>query len=270
MTDWQVFPALDAATEAALRDSIQRFGVLVPVFHDQHGRTLDGHHRERIAVALGVPVTVIVRPVADDDEAREIARTLNADRRQMTPEQRSAVVVALRSEGHSLRAIAGAVGVSVGTVQTDVARVQVHTPVPTKGRDGKTYPASRPRREPVEREAPDPPPYAGETPEVAEARRAFEASVEAAGGASTDEGQRLLESRREMKREVAPIDDDAVAWITLVASMDAIEAMSLRDAPLIAATVPLRRRAATARRLRVLGTYLGSIAWSLERMGEPS
>src|SRR5579871_1928549 len=35
---FQIMPELDAATEAAMRASILRFGVLVPVTRDQHGR----------------------------------------------------------------------------------------------------------------------------------------------------------------------------------------------------------------------------------------
>ncbi len=72
----QAFPALDAATESALRASIARFGVLVPVVQDQNGRTLDGHHRSRIADDLGVDYRVDVCEIADEDEAQEIARTL--------------------------------------------------------------------------------------------------------------------------------------------------------------------------------------------------
>lgn len=62
--------------------------------------------------------------------------------------------------------------------------------------------------------------------------------------------------------EEPPIDD--AAWRGLVAVMDAIEALSDRDASSFAATVPDRRRAATAKKLRKLGTFLGRIAWTLE------
>src|SRR4051812_39932626 len=49
-----LFGPLEPATEAALRASIERFGVLVPVTFDQRGRILDGHHRWRMAAELGV------------------------------------------------------------------------------------------------------------------------------------------------------------------------------------------------------------------------
>jgi transposase-like protein len=59
----------------------------------------------------------------------------------MPKEQRLPVVQALREEGHSIRAIAGAVGVGVGQVHRDLAGVPSGTPVATQGLDGKTYPA---------------------------------------------------------------------------------------------------------------------------------
>ena len=37
----QLFEPLTAPTEAALRASIERFGVIVPIVRDQHGRILD-------------------------------------------------------------------------------------------------------------------------------------------------------------------------------------------------------------------------------------
>jgi ParB family chromosome partitioning protein len=104
----QVCPPLDVATEAALRASIERFGVLVPVVHDQHGRILDGHHRSRLADALGVRYRVDTVRVADDAEAQAVARSLNVDRRHLSAAQRREIAAALRAEGHSLRAIAGA------------------------------------------------------------------------------------------------------------------------------------------------------------------
>ena len=140
----QLFAPLDTATEAALRASIRRFGVLVPVTKDQDGRILDGHHRSRIADEEGVEFRVDTVTVADDDEAREIARTLNADRRHLSVEQRREMVVALREEGHSLRAIAGAVGASHVQVKRDLATVtQVTVPDRVVGLDGKSRPARR-------------------------------------------------------------------------------------------------------------------------------
>lgn len=148
---FQLFDALPAHIEDALRASIERFGVLVPVVKDQHGNVLDGHHRARIADQLGVPYRVDVVQVADEDEAREIARTLNADRRQLTEEQRRAVAVELRKQGYSYPAIAGALGVSTMTAYRDVRRAEKEgtlspdkVPGLSKGIDGNLRPARRP------------------------------------------------------------------------------------------------------------------------------
>ena len=136
---FQLFEPLDPATEEALRESIRRFGVLSPISTDGAGRILDGHHRARIAEELGVKCpkrTVYVG--SDIDEAQEIARTLNADRRHLTTEQRREVAVHLRSQGHSIRAIAAATGASKSQVDRDLATVPPGT-VPDRitGRDGR-------------------------------------------------------------------------------------------------------------------------------------
>jgi ParB-like chromosome segregation protein Spo0J len=144
-----LFSALDGATESALRESIRRFGVLVPVVRDQHGRTLDGHHRSRIADEESVKYRVDLVTVTDDEEAREIAVTLNADRRQMDAEQRREVHVALARTGHSERAIAGATGFSKATVRRDIERAEIGSDEPIRPerihrQGGGTYPAKRP------------------------------------------------------------------------------------------------------------------------------
>ncbi len=159
----QVFAPLSPAVEAALRASIQRFGVIVPVVRDQHGRTIDGHHRARIAEEMGVEYKVDVRQVADDEEAHALARTLNADRRHLTEEQRKEVVALLAAETvvvlrgreeipvvvakHSANAIAGALGVSEKTIRDDISQLRtdtkLHRPSQTVGSDGKVRPSRR-------------------------------------------------------------------------------------------------------------------------------
>lgn len=147
----QLFDALPSHIEDALRASISRFGVLVPVVKDQHGRIIDGHHRSRVADQLGVKYRVDVLQVSDEDEAREIARTLNSDRRQLTEEQRRAVAIELRQQGHSYRAIGGALGVSHTQARQDVEAARLEStfqssPEPDRvvRQGGGSYPARRP------------------------------------------------------------------------------------------------------------------------------
>lgn len=88
---FQLFPTLAPAVESALRESIRRFGVIVPVVVDQDGRVIDGHHRCDIALELGVECPTIVRHVDGDDHAAELARTLNMDRRHLDPDVRQGI-----------------------------------------------------------------------------------------------------------------------------------------------------------------------------------
>ena len=61
----------------------------MPVIRTDDGETLDGHHREQIAAELGItdiPVKVVTG--LGDEERRHMRIRLNADRRQLTGEQK--------------------------------------------------------------------------------------------------------------------------------------------------------------------------------------
>jgi transposase-like protein len=83
-------------------------------------------------------------PSRTTTRAREIAATLNTDRRQLDADQRREIVAALREQGHSLRAIAGAVSADAKTVRNDLAGGDLSPPAEVRGQDGKRYPAKRP------------------------------------------------------------------------------------------------------------------------------
>lgn len=143
-----LFPTLEPATYAALKDSIEQFGVLVPVAKDQDGKLIDGYHRSKIADELGVDFRVDVIKVESDEQRDEIAAALNLYRRHLDVSQRREQVIFLRSKGHSLRAIADAVGVSEATARRDVSTASndaVATPDgKVLGKDGKRRDAKRP------------------------------------------------------------------------------------------------------------------------------
>jgi SAM-dependent methyltransferase len=145
MTDqpYQLFPALEPATEAALRASIKRWGVAYPVLVDRRGNIIDGHHRKRICDELGIDCPVRVVEHVGDGEMADYATSVNEDRRHSV-ERRREMAAALRAEGHSLRAIGGALGVHHETISRDLATVADAT-VPDRivGRDGKSRPATR-------------------------------------------------------------------------------------------------------------------------------
>ena len=214
--DVNPLPPLDEATEAALRDSIRRYGVLVPIVCDVEGNVIDGHHRLRILKELreaidedwvghNPPLVAVVAPKGwqeeyppsgrtsskwhkehpsiwhrlerslgvdvyltnngnylevDPYEPDNIIRTLNLDRRQLTAKQREAVIVHLRENGHSVRAIARAVGISKSQAERDAARLsragQLTTPDKVTGEDGRKRPARKPTLHVVPDPEPDP------------------------------------------------------------------------------------------------------------------
>ena len=159
----QVMPKLDTDVRAALRDSITRFGVLVPIAVTPEGQIIDGHNRWEIAQELGVHCEQKVYPVSTPEQALELAETLNMDRRHLDRETRSTLARSLREQGHSLRAIAGALGASKsqlardldedvplshdGTVATgDQEAEDTETPSEPQrvvGMDGRSQPATR-------------------------------------------------------------------------------------------------------------------------------
>lgn len=153
---FQLYGALPVAVEKALRASIKMHGVLVPVAVDQHGRILDGHHRKRIAEEEGVECATSTINVSSEEQAQEIARTLNEDRRQLSAEERRPVVADLRAAGHSERAIADALGVSKSTVHKDLDQVVTGDHLPetqrATGKDGKSYPAKQKQKKKARKE----------------------------------------------------------------------------------------------------------------------
>lgn len=118
MTTFQPMPELSAEQLESLRADIKVNGIIVPIVVDQHGRILDGHNRKAIGDALGIPVPSETREVADDDEASELALTLNCARRHLSREQIRQVIAREleRRPDDSDRAIARRVGCSPSTV----------------------------------------------------------------------------------------------------------------------------------------------------------
>jgi hypothetical protein len=71
-------------------------------------------------------------------------------------------------------------------------------------------------------------------------------------------------------RAIGPgVDVVGPIWIHLVATLYGLDAVLSSGASVIADAVPKRRRAATARKLRKLGTGMGRVAWTLEGMESP-
>ena len=163
-----LLPALEPDTYANLKGSIERHGITDPILVarqiNNHFDVVDGQHRLRIAVELGLDLEHIPLNIRElsADEQQDLALATNLYRRHLTREQRQALAVKLRQQGKSYRAIADALGTSPATALRDVdtsgSGVSNETPddEPTgdegpttiTGADGKQYPATRPAPEP--------------------------------------------------------------------------------------------------------------------------
>jgi hypothetical protein len=149
----------------ALKESIRKRGVLVPVLVDEKDRIIDGINRAMICAELGYPrLPAEVRANLSLDQKRELAQWMNYARRHLSPEERAQVReqdrlrrVAKRMEGRTIQSIAEEEGVPIKQVhrdvepvlscdKTDSPGVEADTAARVIGKDGKSYPARKPRR----------------------------------------------------------------------------------------------------------------------------
>ena len=142
--DEALLPPLTTEQRDTLRDSIRAEGIHTPIVQDQHGQVIDGFERLAIAEELGLrtyPVRTVHCP--DERTRRHLRLQLNRNRRQLTRQQKRAVITQelVRSPELSDRYVASLVGVDNKTV-AGVRRRLVSTEeiphLPAKlGLDGK-------------------------------------------------------------------------------------------------------------------------------------
>lgn len=115
---YQHLPALSTHDRQRLRDSIERYGVLIPVRVDEDGRIIDGHHRAEICAELGVVCPTEVVTGLTLEEKRYQAHALNVARRHLTIEQKREAISAWLKEQPTVsdRKVAEAMAVSPTTV----------------------------------------------------------------------------------------------------------------------------------------------------------
>jgi hypothetical protein len=103
----------------ALKDSIAADGVRVPVMIGEHG-LIDGRHRWRASKELGLKeIPALFIAGLSKEQERDVAITVNAARRQMSREQKHAIIRAeiSRNPARSSREIARVCGVTHPTVE---------------------------------------------------------------------------------------------------------------------------------------------------------
>lgn len=141
---YQVLPSMPADQFAALKADIEQRGVTVPIDITEDGYILDGHHRYRACVELGIrDFPTIVRPSMSEEERRAFARQNNALRRHLTRAQvRELVCQQLRETPEwANNRIGQTLGVDKKTVQTQRKRLETTGEIPKLtefvGADGK-------------------------------------------------------------------------------------------------------------------------------------
>lgn len=147
-------PPLTGDDYEALRDSIARYGQLVPVLADVDGNVIDGRARLRACRELDKAPSIQYLPAdAPADQLRCLAVAVNVARRHLSATARRGIVrdELLRDATRSDRAIAVAAGVSptfVGTVRRELQSTGEVSTVDTRvGRDGVAQPATKPQPE---------------------------------------------------------------------------------------------------------------------------
>ncbi len=119
MSEYQVMPELTPEEYAELKADIQRRGVMVPIEYDELGNVLDGYHRLKICTELAIKdFPKVIRAGMTEAEKLTHARKLNMARRQLTQEQRRALIreQIKATPEQSDRQIAKSLGVSHPTV----------------------------------------------------------------------------------------------------------------------------------------------------------
>jgi hypothetical protein len=148
---YQVLPSMPPEQFAALKADIGERGVLTPIDIDEEGQILDGHHRYRACVELGVvDFPTIVRPGMSEEDRRMFARKANMLRRHLSREQvRQLVAEQLRDTPNWANSrVAQALGVDDKTVKVVRDTLESTSEIPKFdkliGADGKTRPTKRP------------------------------------------------------------------------------------------------------------------------------
>ena len=143
---FQLMPELPTWEFDSLKESILRHGILVPVFKDEDGTVIDGHHRLRIADELGIRnVPTITIAGLTDEQKRDHAILLNLVRRKITRKQLRKIIETelRRTPDISNRWLAEMVASTKNTVESVrkdlLSRGEIDHVDSYRGKDGKSY-----------------------------------------------------------------------------------------------------------------------------------
>ena len=149
---YQVLPDMPPEQFLALKADIAERGVLTPIDVDEEGHILDGHHRYRACVELGITdFPTVVRPGLSEEDRRVFARKSNMLRRHLNRKQvRQIIAEQLRdTPSWANNRIAGVLGVDSKTVQAVRRQLEGTSEIPKLdkliGADGKERPIKQKR-----------------------------------------------------------------------------------------------------------------------------
>lgn len=119
-TTYDILRPLTPQEYADLKTSLKSSGQMYPIIHDQNGVIIDGHHRTRALLELGL--TPKIEVVTYPDEETRWKAVFDADtRRQSTSADRKAAAARLYSEHNmTMDAIAKALGVNQRQISRDL------------------------------------------------------------------------------------------------------------------------------------------------------
>lgn len=128
----------------ALKSSIRRYGVILPVVKDECGEVIDGHQRERACRELGIAnYPVLTLAGLSEEDKRDHAFVLNQARRRLSRRQMRDLVAAelKRTPDLSSSWLARTLGTTDKTVEAVRQRLIATSEIPRfdrlRGRDGK-------------------------------------------------------------------------------------------------------------------------------------
>ena len=147
---FQLLPDLPEWEYAALKESIRKHGVIVPIIKDESAEIIDGHHRDRVCRELRIKdYPTITLAGLTKDQKRDHALILNLVRRKITRKQLREIIATelRRSPDISNQWLAEIIGSTDKTIESVRKELIAASEIPIlnsyRAKDGKRYPATR-------------------------------------------------------------------------------------------------------------------------------
>ena len=149
-TPFQLMPELPTWEYEALKESIRKLGVIVPIIRDENGTIIDGHHRDQCCQELKIrDIPTITLAGMTEEQKRDHALVLNLVSRKITRKQLRAIIGTelRRTPDMSNRWLAEIVGSTNKTVESVRRELLSIGEIPQcdsyRAKDGRRYPATR-------------------------------------------------------------------------------------------------------------------------------